>query len=117
VAFDALLKTLPAELVTLDKPCEALLVASETFSFALFAVWAAASVVEEAVRLWRAHLDCRKASRGKALGRIAREDLMRRGSVNGWLLRELRTILHGRAPCGCSRVAGSMPAQTFTAQT
>ena len=67
-AFEALLMALPAELVTLERPCCAFEVASDALSFAWVARWdtasVAASVVEEAARLWTAHLDCRSASRG-----------------------------------------------------
>lgn len=83
-ALDALLRALPAELVTLESPCCALLVACETLSFALFACWAAASEVEEAARLWRAHLDCWRASRGRELGGMVKECAMS-GAPSQWI--------------------------------
>ena len=69
-AVEALDKALPAELVTLERPSCALPAASEAPSLALLAPWAtvllAASVVDEAARLWTSSRDWRSASRGTA---------------------------------------------------
>lgn len=58
----ALLKALPAELVTRERPCCALPATSEALSLALAAALPAASEVVEAARLWTANLDWRRAS-------------------------------------------------------
>lgn len=65
----ALFTVLPAELVTLERPCCALPAISDAPSLALFApedALLAASEVVDAVRRWSAHLDCLSARRGSA---------------------------------------------------
>ena len=83
------LSALPAELVTLDKPCCAWLVACDAPSLALFAVeeaaLAALSVVEEAARLWRTNLDWRSTSRGRKAVDMVRRDVRCR-SCGQWQL-------------------------------
>ena len=86
-ALDALPRALPAELVTLDRPCCALPAASEAPSLALVAVdeaaFVAASVVDDCARLWIVHLDCRRASRGRKMDDMVRERLRSESCVNG----------------------------------
>lgn len=62
-----LLTALPAELVTLERPCCACPATCEALSFAFVAAedaLLAASEVVDAARRWTSHLDWRSASRG-----------------------------------------------------
>jgi hypothetical protein len=64
------LTALPAELVTLERPCCALPAASDAPSLAFVAVEEAVSAALEVVdsaRRWSAHRVCRSATRGASL--------------------------------------------------
>ena len=89
-ALPARLKAPPAELVTLDSPCCALLATCDALSFALLALEetasVAASVVDDAARLWRTHRDCRIASRGRKIEDMITRVVRSQCCFNGQLL-------------------------------
>jgi len=85
-ALAAPLIALPAELVTLERPCWALLAYSDAPSFALLAVEDAASAaweVEDWARRWTAHLLCLSARRGKIRADIVSKGAGERCELNG----------------------------------
>lgn len=90
---------LPAELVTLDKPCCALPAVSEAVSFAEFApeetALVAFSVVEDCARRWMTHLDCRSASRGMRADDMIAKRSRYEGNVQ-WQAVSFRFFLPGK---------------------
>lgn len=85
----------------------------------------AASVDEDAARLWRRSLDCRKASRGMVVGTIVQFRLRVVCCFNGQLLPAMRSParkLRGRADelsgvNGLSRIRGAAMVTAFEAET
>lgn len=85
-ALAAPLRALPAELVTLERPCCALPAYSDALSFALLAVEEAASAaleVEDWARRCTAHLVCLRARRGKIRADIVNNEAGAICELNG----------------------------------